>query len=152
MEAKSVSIFLRNYTERPLGNTQQRTQPPLALSVPLSRFTSRVGGGSALVVRRSNRMFMKRFITIALVSLTASIALARFVSGYYPPRSLPEAYQIAVQTLGLRTNALVCIEGKRIKYGNGGYWDFVFEGTDTNRVVVTDTDIDPSGCIDCLHQ
>jgi hypothetical protein len=25
---------------------------PLALAVPLSRFTSRVGGGSALVVRR----------------------------------------------------------------------------------------------------
>ena len=30
-----------------LCNTQQLTQPPLALSVPLSRFTSRVGGGSA---------------------------------------------------------------------------------------------------------
>ena len=34
-----------------LCNTQQLTQPPLALSVPLSRFTSRVGGGSAFYVR-----------------------------------------------------------------------------------------------------
>src|SRR5437764_14118003 len=29
----------------------RRSQPPLALSVPLSRFTSRVGGGSAFFVR-----------------------------------------------------------------------------------------------------
>ncbi|MEI9963291.1 MAG: hypothetical protein WDM76_19900 [Limisphaerales bacterium] len=48
------------------------------------------------------------------------------MSGYYPPRSLPEAYQIAVQTLGLRTNALVCIEGKRIKYGNWRILGFCF--------------------------
>ena len=34
-----------------LCNTQQLTQPPLALSVPLSRFASRVGGGSAFFVR-----------------------------------------------------------------------------------------------------
>jgi len=31
--------------------TSRRSQPPLALSVPLSRFTSRVGGGSAFFVR-----------------------------------------------------------------------------------------------------
>ncbi len=35
-----------------LCNSQQETQPPLALSVPLSRFTSRVGGGSAFFVRQ----------------------------------------------------------------------------------------------------
>jgi hypothetical protein len=29
----------------------RRSQPPLALSVPLSRFTPRVGGGSAFFVR-----------------------------------------------------------------------------------------------------
>jgi hypothetical protein len=40
-----------NDTDCPLCNTQQRAQPPLALSVPLSRFTSRVGGGSAFYVR-----------------------------------------------------------------------------------------------------
>jgi hypothetical protein len=31
--------------------TSRRSQPPLAVSVPLSRFTSRVGGGSAFFVR-----------------------------------------------------------------------------------------------------
>src|ERR1035438_10314672 len=31
--------------------TSRRSQPPLALAVPLSRFTSRVGGGSAFFVR-----------------------------------------------------------------------------------------------------
>src|ERR1039458_1733143 len=30
----------------------RRSQPPLALAVPLSRFTSRVGGGSAFYVRQ----------------------------------------------------------------------------------------------------
>src|ERR1035441_4818971 len=32
--------------------TSRRSQPPLALAVPLSRFTSQVGGGSAFYVRR----------------------------------------------------------------------------------------------------
>ena len=36
----------------PCGLTSRRSQPPLALAVPLSRFTSRVGGGSAFFVRR----------------------------------------------------------------------------------------------------
>ena len=31
--------------------TSRRSQPPLALAVPLSRFTPRVGGGSAFFVR-----------------------------------------------------------------------------------------------------
>jgi len=34
------------------GLTSRRSQPPLALAVPLSRFTSRVGGGSAFYVRQ----------------------------------------------------------------------------------------------------
>src|ERR1022692_4326859 len=33
-----------------LSSTSRRSQPPLALAVPLSRFTSRVGGGSAFFV------------------------------------------------------------------------------------------------------
>src|ERR1039458_10298815 len=33
------------------GLTSRRSQPPLRLSVPLSRFTSQVGGGSAFFVR-----------------------------------------------------------------------------------------------------
>src|SRR5271168_5305684 len=39
--------------------TSRRSQPPLALSVPLSRFTSQVGGGSAFFVRRLHT-FMKK--------------------------------------------------------------------------------------------
>jgi hypothetical protein len=42
-----IIIFYRYGT---LCNTQQLTQPPLALSVPLSRLTSPVGGGSAFFV------------------------------------------------------------------------------------------------------
>jgi hypothetical protein len=42
--------FLRLWTSRSL--TSRRSQPPLALAVPLSRFTPRVGGGSAFFVRR----------------------------------------------------------------------------------------------------
>ena len=36
--------------------TSRRSQPPLALSVRLSRFTSRAGGGSAFFVRLTRRM------------------------------------------------------------------------------------------------
>ena len=41
-------------------------QSPLVLSAPLSRFTSRVGGGSALVVRRMKR---QRFIIVGICLL-----------------------------------------------------------------------------------
>jgi hypothetical protein len=40
--------------------TSRRSQPPLARSVPLSRFTSRVGGGSAFFVRRTDSTNMAR--------------------------------------------------------------------------------------------
>src|ERR1039457_6792121 len=36
--------------------TSRRSQPPLARSVPLARFTPRVGGGSAFFVRRIHTM------------------------------------------------------------------------------------------------
>jgi hypothetical protein len=36
---KSASRMLVNDTDCPLCNTQQLTQPPLALAVPLSQFT-----------------------------------------------------------------------------------------------------------------
>jgi hypothetical protein len=50
-------------------NTQQLTQPPLALSVPLSRFTSRVGGGSAFFVRhQATPFFWQSFCTEILVA------------------------------------------------------------------------------------
>ena len=37
-----------------VGLTSRRSQPPLALAVPLSRFTPRVGGGSAFFVSFKN--------------------------------------------------------------------------------------------------
>ena len=46
----------------------------MALSVPLSRFTSRVGGGSALVVRHHTRM--KIHLHIGNIILVASFAIA----------------------------------------------------------------------------
>src|ERR1039458_7070420 len=42
--------------------TSRRSQPPLALAVPLSRFTSRVGGGSAFYVRRHSHIYEKLHI------------------------------------------------------------------------------------------
>ena len=47
--AVNVAIYIDG--QRLRGLTSRRSQPPLALAVPLSRFTSRVGGGSAFFVR-----------------------------------------------------------------------------------------------------
>jgi len=47
---KELQTAVRPAAQR-LGSTSRRSQPPLALAVPLSRFTSRVGGGSAFFVR-----------------------------------------------------------------------------------------------------
>ena len=79
----------------------------------------------------------------------AGTAFAFFFSGAIYPRSLPEAYQIAVRTIGSRTNDLVCIEGKR---KDGGLWDFVFEGTNASRVVVSVSDISTNGWISVPHK
>ena len=49
-----------------LSSTSRRSQPPLALAVPLSRFTPRVGGGSAFYVRRFCAFFMKRCLKVLL--------------------------------------------------------------------------------------
>jgi predicted RNase H-like HicB family nuclease len=46
--------------------TSRRSQPPLALSVPLSRFTPRVGGGSAFFVRHHSHVGMKRRFTVVI--------------------------------------------------------------------------------------
>ena len=54
--AKSLRWTIENSHNSSLCNTQQLTQPPLALSVPLSRFASQVGGGSAFFVRSHSRM------------------------------------------------------------------------------------------------
>jgi len=105
---------------------------------------------------------MKHTVILVLVLGTFVVvsAYAFFFSGEIRARLLPEAYQIAVETLGSRTNELVCVEGKRIKfrkehtYKEGGWteaeaawWEFIFEGTNASQVVVTVTDLQPQGFI-----
>jgi hypothetical protein len=46
---------MKNSQNIPEEPTNRRSQPPLALSVPLSRVTLRVGGGSAFFVRHQDR-------------------------------------------------------------------------------------------------
>ena len=51
IRAESLSERLRARSLPSCFLTSRRSQPPLALAVPLSRFMSRVGGGSAFFVR-----------------------------------------------------------------------------------------------------
>ena len=101
---------------------------------------------------------MKHTVILALSAVAVGSAFAFSFSGVIRPRPLPEAYQIAVETIGSRTNELMCIEGKRLKVEGAhvnkdvGFWEFVFEGTNTSRVVVTVTDLQPQGFIDCPHK
>jgi hypothetical protein len=71
--------MVKNSRYRPLCNTQQQTQPPLALAVPLSRFTSRVGGGSALVVRRF--LHHDVWLILGLVSLGVGVVVGLLFRG-----------------------------------------------------------------------
>src|ERR1035438_3837399 len=52
MSGEQPLLICRTCNLNPPCLTSRRSQPPLALAVPLSRFTSRVGGGSAFFVRR----------------------------------------------------------------------------------------------------
>jgi len=49
-------------SKRPMP-TSRRSQPPLALAVPLSRFASRVGGGSAFFVDMATRHDVRFYST-----------------------------------------------------------------------------------------
>ena len=61
--------------------TSRRSQPPLALSVPLTRFTSQVGGGSAFYVRHQHTsMTIKRNTEKAM--LLAFACAAAYVGAY----------------------------------------------------------------------
>ena len=68
--------------------TSRRSQPPLALAVPLSRFTPRVGGGSAFYVRRLReksrlmRRYMNfcQFFWICLSSFPLALATFSHIS------------------------------------------------------------------------
>ena len=83
--------------------------------------------------------------------LSVYTAFAFFFSGQIKPRTLPEAYQIATQTLGSRTNELVCVEAERSKKYNG-LWFFTFEGTNVSQVVVGVSDMQSEGSIVGEHK
>ena len=80
---------------------------------------------------------MKRAIIYALVGVMAASVPAFTLLSHAPIRPLPEAYELAMQTLGTRTNTLACIEAKRHEIRR---WDFVFEGTNASQVVVCVSD------------
>src|ERR1035438_8175780 len=64
--------------------TSRRSQPPLALAVPLSRFTSRVGGGSAFFVRRFMRTTMLVTLWFKILAIAAGIVCTLFgISFFY---------------------------------------------------------------------
>src|ERR1035437_8803245 len=60
--------------------TSRRSQPPLALSVPLSRFTSQVGGGSAFYVR--HHIVRLKYTTAVCGCLAHAIAVTASLFGY----------------------------------------------------------------------
>jgi hypothetical protein len=68
----------------------RRSQPPLALSVPLSRFTSRVGGGSAFFVRHHRTShnkhkqipMKKQVVRISILQSSKIITPIQFLVGF----------------------------------------------------------------------
>jgi hypothetical protein len=61
----------------------------LALAVPLSRFTSRVGGGSAFYVRRHSQHTMKEILTLIVTVIMIIAFLAVLLkAGYSVPATL----------------------------------------------------------------
>ena len=88
-----------------LCNTQQLTQPPLARSVPLSWFTSRVGGGSAFFVRRQHDIMKKLVFTLIVTML----ALRSFPGPIPPPNFSAISYSQA-------NGVSVTIKGASTKY------------------------------------
>jgi hypothetical protein len=70
--AKSLRWTFENSHNSTLCNSQQLTQPPLALAVPLSRFTSQVGGGSAFFVRPLRTTMKKHCCTDMTEAVTSS--------------------------------------------------------------------------------
>src|SRR5208282_5522405 len=72
--------FVRSFRSSAFQFT--RSQPPLALAVPLSRFTSQVGGGSAFFVRLLTRFaIMIDMILYALRQLATEVPLILVLIG-----------------------------------------------------------------------
>ena len=79
----SLGIIERCYilTKQPLRLTSRRSQPPLAVSVPLSRFASRVGGGSAFFVRQHHTPQQTHTMKKQISSLLLACAVALVFTG-----------------------------------------------------------------------
>src|SRR5664280_1426372 len=75
---------------KPCGLTSRRSQPPLALAVPLSRFTSQVGGGSAFYVRHLMKWkpfkipFTIRVVVFIFGAVSVSSPIRAIYSGKFP--------------------------------------------------------------------
>ena len=113
-------------------NTQQLTQPPLALAVPLSRFTSRVGGGSLFSLGLTAAHAMKhsapRFAVAALSLLGAALAYSGFASD-----SDASAHGIDGLWSGTNTNWAFGDEAMSVKLTTNGCG--VVVGTDHNIAI-----------------
>jgi len=75
----------------------RRSQPPLALSVPLSRFTSRVGGGSAFFVRHhyapvnmNHSSLLRDVVGFLVGGLLAAVASGVVLVLIYPLPAVPD--------------------------------------------------------------
>jgi hypothetical protein len=85
--------------------TSRRSQPPLALFVPLSRFTSRVGGGSALVVRHQDARHMK--ITFTILAIGVVIFLFGCTTNHTALSSETTSYAVTNHTMIIREPVLI---------------------------------------------
>src|SRR5271154_4973112 len=101
--------MLVNDLDCAMCNTQQRAQPPLALAVPLSRFTSRVGGGSAFYVRLLERYAHRNHNTEPLLASSGGIwTFSRDGFPFAAGRTF-----VAFQLFILRTAAHISLRGSR---------------------------------------
>ena len=88
-----MSRSMTHYENHRSGLTSRRSQPPLALSVPLSRFTSSVGGGSAFYVRPLD-YFMPNGYDKGYVRFCKVINDFRWLHGRWPTRFRMSADQL----------------------------------------------------------
>ena len=91
--------------------TSRRSQPPLALAVPLSRFTSRVGGGSAFYVRHHRNTLMKNLILVIALLLGSHLQSVLAASTNENARFVAEARAAFTKHDINRLMALYCWDG-----------------------------------------
>src|ERR1019366_3953311 len=92
------------------GVSSRRSQPPLALAVPLSRFTSRVGGGSAFYVRRLTHAqvihdLLIMNLTSAFIRTVLMAALLYTASFVLPCAHAQQSDAVRIQFLEFKSKA-----------------------------------------------